>query len=84
VPGSFPPARGCKLRRLSDFVVGGVVTDLASWRLVFWAYLPLAAALAAAVVCTAPGIRAGTRATGQGVHGCDRGGPTATVETCGT
>ncbi len=38
----------------SGFVVGGVVTDLASWRLVFWAYLPLAAALAAAVVCTVP------------------------------
>ena len=33
---------------------GGVVTDLASWRLVFWAYLPLTAALAAAVVCTVP------------------------------
>ena len=38
----------------SGFVVGGVVTDLASWRLVFWAYLPLAAALAAAVVCSVP------------------------------
>ena len=33
----------------SGFVVGGVVTDLASWRWVFWAYLPLTAALAAAV-----------------------------------
>ena len=27
----------------SGFVVGGVVTDLASWRFVFWAYLPIAA-----------------------------------------
>ena len=33
----------------SGFVVGGMVTDLASWRWVFWAYLPLTAALAAAV-----------------------------------
>jgi len=38
----------------SGFVVGGIVTDLASWRLVFWAYLPLAAALAAAVVRSVP------------------------------
>ena len=29
----------------SGFVVGGIVTDLASWRVVFWAFLPLAAAL---------------------------------------
>ncbi len=33
----------------SGFVVGGVVTDLASWRWVFWAYLPLTAALAAVI-----------------------------------
>ena len=26
-------------RRASGFVVGGVITDLASWRLIFWAYL---------------------------------------------
>jgi MFS family permease len=38
----------------SGFVVGGVVTDLTSWRLVFWAYLPLAAALAAAVARSVP------------------------------
>ena len=38
----------------SGFVVGGVITDLASWRLVFWAYLPLAAALAAAVMRAVP------------------------------
>src|SRR5690348_11313522 len=29
----------------SGFVIGGVVTDLTSWRVVFWAYLPLAALL---------------------------------------
>ena len=33
----------------SGFVVGGIVTELASWRFVFWAYLPLAAGLAAAI-----------------------------------
>ncbi len=38
----------------SGFVVGGVVTDLTSWRLVFWAYLPLTAALAAAVLRSVP------------------------------
>jgi MFS family permease len=39
----------------SGFVVGGVVTDLASWRFVFWAYLPIAAGLAAAIVTSVPG-----------------------------
>jgi predicted MFS family arabinose efflux permease len=34
--------------------VGGVVTDLASWRFVFWAYLPLAALLVAAIVRSVP------------------------------
>jgi MFS family permease len=34
----------------SGFVVGGIVTDLTSWRAVFWAFLPLAATLAAAVL----------------------------------
>ena len=29
----------------SGFVVGGIVTDLTSWRAVFWGYLPLAAIL---------------------------------------
>jgi MFS family permease len=38
----------------SGFVIGGVVTGLTSWRLVFWAYLPLAAALAAAVLRFVP------------------------------
>lgn len=38
----------------SGFVVGGVVTDLASWRFVFWAYLPLAAGLAAAIAHSVP------------------------------
>src|SRR6266581_4943451 len=38
----------------SGFVIGGVITDLTSWRLVFWAYLPMAAALAAAVLRSVP------------------------------
>jgi MFS family permease len=38
----------------SGFAVGGVVTDLASWRVIFWAYLPLAAALAAVVLRAVP------------------------------
>jgi MFS family permease len=33
----------------SGFVIGEVVTDLLGWRAVFWAHLPLAVALAAAV-----------------------------------
>ena len=33
----------------SGFVVGGVVTELAGWRVVFWAYAPLAAAILWAV-----------------------------------
>jgi len=33
----------------SGFVVGGVVTDLTSWRAVFWGYLPLAAVLGAVI-----------------------------------
>ena len=51
----------------SGFAVGGVVTDLASWRLVFWAYLPLAAALAAAVVYSVPRDR--DRDRGPGLAG---------------
>ncbi len=35
-------------------MVGGVVTDLASWRFVFWGYLPLAAGLAATIVWSVP------------------------------
>jgi MFS family permease len=38
----------------SGFVVGGVVTDLTSWRVIFWAYLPLTALLAAAVLRSVP------------------------------
>ena len=38
----------------SGFAVGGVITALASWRLIFWAYLPLAAALTAAVMRAVP------------------------------
>lgn len=38
----------------SGFVVGGFATDLASWRVVFWAYLPLAGALAGAIVRSVP------------------------------
>lgn len=38
----------------SGFVVGGIVTDLASWRVVFWGYLPLAGALAVAIVWAVP------------------------------
>ncbi len=38
----------------SGFVIGGVVTDLTSWRWVFWAWLPLTGALAAAVLRYVP------------------------------
>jgi hypothetical protein len=38
----------------SGFVVGGIVTDLASWRFIFWAYLPLSAALAAVIAASVP------------------------------
>jgi MFS family permease len=38
----------------SGFVVGGIVTDLASWRFVFWGYLPLAAGLATAIAWSVP------------------------------
>ena len=41
-----------------------MVTDLASWRLVFWAYLPLTGALAAAIRCAVPGDR-GPRRSGS-------------------
>jgi MFS family permease len=38
----------------SGFVVGGVVTELTSWRVIFWAYLPMAAVLTAAVLRWVP------------------------------
>jgi MFS family permease len=41
----------------SGFVVGGVVTDVAGWRAVFWAYLPLSVGLAAAIVRSVPADR---------------------------
>lgn len=34
----------------SGFVIGGLVTNFASWRLVFWGYVPLAALLAVAIL----------------------------------
>ena len=43
----------------SGFVVGGVVTYLVGWRAVFWAYLPLAVLLAAAIGRAVPPDRAG-------------------------
>jgi MFS family permease len=45
----------------SGFVVGGVVTDLAGWRAVFWAYPPLAGALAAAILRAVPAGRVAGR-----------------------
>jgi MFS family permease len=38
----------------SGFVMGGIVTDLTSWRVVFWAFLPLAGTLTAAILWTVP------------------------------
>jgi len=38
----------------SGFVIGGVVTDVASWRLIFWGYLPVAVILAAGIARTIP------------------------------
>ena len=43
----------------SGFVIGGVLTDAAGWRLLFWLNLPVAVALAAAVLFTVPDRRAG-------------------------
>ena len=38
----------------SGFVVGGIVTDLTSWRFIFWAYLPLAGVLGAVIAGSVP------------------------------
>ncbi|MFI5063458.1 MAG: MFS transporter [Streptosporangiales bacterium] len=38
----------------SGFVVGGIVTDLTSWRFIFWAYLPLTAVLGMIIAVTVP------------------------------
>jgi MFS family permease len=38
----------------SGFVIGGIVTDLTSWRLIFWAYLPLAAVLGLVIAVSVP------------------------------
>jgi MFS family permease len=38
----------------SGFVVGGIITDLASWRFIFWGYVPLAAALAGVIRYSVP------------------------------
>lgn len=45
----------------SGFVVGGVVTDLVGWRAVFWAYLPVALLLAAAIGRSVPPDQAADR-----------------------
>jgi predicted MFS family arabinose efflux permease len=45
----------------SGFVVGGVVTQLASWRLIFWGYLPVAAVLAAGIARAIPPDRKSSR-----------------------
>jgi len=38
----------------SGFVVGGIVTDLTSWRFVFWAFLPLAAVAGVIIAVSVP------------------------------
>jgi len=38
----------------SGFVIGGIVTDLTSWRVIFWAYLPLAAVLGLVIAFSVP------------------------------
>ncbi|HEY2277226.1 MAG TPA: MFS transporter [Streptosporangiaceae bacterium] len=53
----------------SGFVIGGIVTDLASWRFVFWAYLPLAVILAAAIALSVPADADGTSATSLNLAG---------------
>jgi MFS family permease len=38
----------------SGFVIGGIVTDLTSWRVIFWAYVPLAVVLGLAIAASVP------------------------------
>jgi MFS family permease len=38
----------------SGFVAGGIITDLTNWRVVFWAYVPLAALLGAVIAASVP------------------------------
>ncbi|MGZ6768004.1 MAG: MFS transporter [Nocardioidaceae bacterium] len=58
----------------SGFVVGGVLTELASWRLAFWMNLVLAALLAAAIVRLVP-------RDPPGLDGVRVGWPSATLLT---
>ncbi len=53
----------------SGFVIGGIVTDLTSWRVIFWAYLPLAAALAAIVSVSVPRDEGGRQAESLNLAG---------------
>ena len=53
----------------SGFVVGGIVTDLTSWRVIFWAYLPLAAVLAAVLAVSVPRDRARRQAESLNLAG---------------
>ena len=45
----------------SGFVVGGIITDLTNWRVVFWAYIPLATILGAIIAVSVPPDTAGQR-----------------------
>ena len=53
----------------SGFVIGGIVTDLASWRFIFWAYLPLAVILATAIALSVPPGPGGTPALSLNLAG---------------
>lgn len=44
----------------SGFIVGGIVADVASWRAIFWAYVPTAVALMVVVVRSVPRKGGGT------------------------
>ena len=46
----------------SGFIIGGIVTDLAGWRVIFWACLPLAVALGAVIFRAVPRDRDGEAA----------------------